>query len=205
MGRDRDHARDGRRRIRRFSRRLLQIKKRENEIKISDRVDRGLAVLVFFAGATLVNLTNQVTGTLPHGNGGTDVASPGSAGNGLRSGGTNWASSHLAFSDLSGSASAAQLPNPSSSTLGGIESHSLSITHEFLIAHLDGGVRHAAQPACGDLSDSGESATPMRQTPQTSGAARSRRHEFRRPSGRGRSLLRSAIRTPRAPSRQDRR
>ena len=69
-----------------------------------------LAILVFFAGATLVNLTNQVTGTLPHGNGGTDVTSPGSAGNVLRSNGTNWASAVLAHSDLSGSSTCAQQP-----------------------------------------------------------------------------------------------
>lgn len=43
--------------------------------------------------ATLINLENQVTGVLAHGNGGTDVSSPGASGNVLTSTGTNWASS----------------------------------------------------------------------------------------------------------------
>jgi hypothetical protein len=111
-----------------------------------------VAVVIFFGGATLVNLTNQVTGTLPHGNGGTDVTSPGSAGNGLRSNGTSWASAQFGFSDLSGSATAAQLPNPSSSTLGGIESFA-AVTHQWIRSISTSGVPAASQPACGDLSD----------------------------------------------------
>jgi hypothetical protein len=54
-----------------------------------------LAVLGFFlclAATTQIDLTNQVRGTLPHGNGGTDVTSPGSNGNLLTSNGTSWTS-----------------------------------------------------------------------------------------------------------------
>jgi hypothetical protein len=40
--------------------------------------------------ATLINLTYQVTGILPHANGGTDIASPGGSGNVLTSNGTTW-------------------------------------------------------------------------------------------------------------------
>jgi hypothetical protein len=54
-----------------------------------------LALFGFFStalAATLINLTYQVTGTLPHGNGGTDVTSPGASGNVLTSNGTVWQS-----------------------------------------------------------------------------------------------------------------
>ena len=46
-------------------------------------------------GGTLanVNLTSQVTGTLPAANGGTGLAAPGTSGNVLTSDGTNWTSS----------------------------------------------------------------------------------------------------------------
>jgi hypothetical protein len=111
-----------------------------------------VAVLLFFGGTTLINLTNQVTGTLPHGNGGTDVTSSGAAGNVLRSTGSAWASAVLAISDLSGSVSAAQLPNPSASTLGGVESIAAA-SHNFLTDISTSGVPHKAQPACTDLSD----------------------------------------------------
>jgi hypothetical protein len=87
-----------------------------------------LAILVFFAGATLVNLTNQVTGTLPHGNGGTDVTSPGSAGNVLRSNGSSWASAALAHSDLSGSSTCAQQPALTGDTTSSAGSCSTTVT-----------------------------------------------------------------------------
>ena len=112
-----------------------------------------VAVLLFVGGRTLIDLTNDVANTLPHGNGGTDVTSPGSSGNGLRSNGSSWASSQFAFSDLSGSASAGQLPNPSSSTLGGIESFA-AITHQWIRSISTSGVPAASQPDFSDLTGS---------------------------------------------------
>jgi hypothetical protein len=60
--------------------------------------------------SNLLNLATEVKGTLPHGNGGTDVTSSGSSGNVLRSNGSSWASAQLAFSDLSGSLACGQHP-----------------------------------------------------------------------------------------------
>ena len=62
--------------------------------------------------ATLVNLKNQVTGILAHGNGGTDVASPGAVNNVLTSTGSAWTSSPPSGGG-SGSASTGT-PNPKS-------------------------------------------------------------------------------------------
>ncbi len=59
----------------------------------------------------------------------------------------------LAFSDLSGSATGAQLPNPSASTLGGVESLA-AVSHNFLTSISTSGVPAAAQPAFTDISGS---------------------------------------------------
>src|SRR5207237_8615009 len=48
------------------------------------------------------------------------------------------------------------LPNPSSSTLGGIESLAL-VSHKFISSISTSGVPAATQPACGDLSDAATS------------------------------------------------
>lgn len=56
-----------------------------------------------------------------------------------------------AFSDLSGSATGAQLPNPSASTLGGVESLA-AVTHNFLTSISTSGVPAQAQPAFTDIS-----------------------------------------------------
>jgi hypothetical protein len=56
-----------------------------------------------------------------------------------------------AFSDLSGSVAAAQLPNPSASTLGGIESIA-SVSHQWINTISTSGVPSATQPAESDLS-----------------------------------------------------
>ncbi len=53
----------------------------------------------------------------------------------------------------SGTLGAARLPNPSATTLGGIESIA-STAHNFLTSVSTSGVPAKAQPACGDLSDS---------------------------------------------------
>jgi len=68
------------------------------------------AMLFGIAAGNLTNLTNQVSGTLAHGHGGTDVTSPGSSGNVLQSNGTNWTSAALATSSLSGSIACGQMP-----------------------------------------------------------------------------------------------
>jgi len=76
--------------------------------------------------------------------------------------GNNWATgiaasgnancSQVAFSNLSGSASAAQLPNPGASSLGGVESLA-AVSHRWINTISTSGVPGATQPACGDLSD----------------------------------------------------
>ncbi len=62
-----------------------------------------------------------------------------------------WA--QVAFADLSGSATGAQLPNPSASTLGGVESIA-AVTHNFLTSISTSGVPTQAQPAFTDISGS---------------------------------------------------
>jgi hypothetical protein len=56
-----------------------------------------------------------------------------------------------AFSDITGVASAAQLPNPSSSGLGGIQSFA-AVSKNWIRAISTAGVPTASQPATGDLS-----------------------------------------------------
>ncbi len=59
----------------------------------------------------------------------------------------------LAFTDLTGTATAAQLPNPSASTLGGVESLAV-VSHNFLTGISTSGVPTQAQPAFTDISGS---------------------------------------------------
>ncbi len=56
-----------------------------------------------------------------------------------------------AFSDISGSVAASQLPNPSASTLGGIESLA-STSHQWINAISTSGVPSSTQPAYSDIS-----------------------------------------------------
>lgn len=56
-----------------------------------------------------------------------------------------------AFSDISGSVAAAQLPNPSASTLGGIESLA-AVSHKWINTISTSGVPSATQPAFSDIS-----------------------------------------------------
>jgi hypothetical protein len=58
----------------------------------------------------------------------------------------------LAFSDISGSVAASQLPNPSASTLGGIESIA-AVSHKWINSISTSGVPNLTQPAAADLSD----------------------------------------------------
>jgi hypothetical protein len=58
----------------------------------------------------------------------------------------------LAFSDISGTAAASQLPNPSASTLGGIESIA-AVSHKWINSISTSGVPNLTQPAAADLSD----------------------------------------------------
>jgi len=56
-----------------------------------------------------------------------------------------------AFTDISGSVAAAQLPNPSSTTLGGVKSLAL-VTNKFLTDITTGGLPEAARPVVGDIT-----------------------------------------------------
>jgi hypothetical protein len=56
----------------------------------------------------------------------------------------------------SGTLGAARLPNPSSSSLGGVQSKA-AVSHNFLTSISTSGVPAASQPACGDLSDAAAS------------------------------------------------
>ncbi len=58
-----------------------------------------------------------------------------------------------AFTDISGSVAASQLPNPSASTLGGVQSKA-AVTSNFLTQISTSGVVSAAQPAFSDISGS---------------------------------------------------
>lgn len=57
----------------------------------------------------------------------------------------------LAFSDFSGTVAATQLPNPSSSTLGGVESYTL-VANQFLTSISTSGVPASAQPSFANVS-----------------------------------------------------
>jgi hypothetical protein len=58
----------------------------------------------------------------------------------------------VATNITSGTLPAARLPNPSASTLGGVESIA-AVTHDFITDINTSGVPHQARPACADLSD----------------------------------------------------
>jgi len=58
-----------------------------------------------------------------------------------------------AFTDISGTVAASQLPNPSSSTLGGVKSLA-AVSHNFLTSITTAGLPVAAQPAFTDISGS---------------------------------------------------
>jgi hypothetical protein len=67
---------------------------------------------------------------------------------------TSWAGN--ASNITSGTLPAARLPNPTASTLGGIESFA-SVAHQWINAISTSGVPSATQPACGDLSNAAAS------------------------------------------------
>lgn len=60
-------------------------------------------------------------------------------------------SSQPAFSDISGSVAASQLPSPTATTLGGVKS-TTAVAHQFLTALSTAGVFSQAQPAFTDIS-----------------------------------------------------
>jgi hypothetical protein len=57
----------------------------------------------------------------------------------------------VAFSDISGTVAAAQLPNPTASTLGGIEAIG-AVAHQWIDSISTSGVPHLSQPAFSDIS-----------------------------------------------------
>ena len=71
-----------------------------------------------------------------------------------RTGAVVAATSDYSFSQISGSVAASQLPNPSSSTLGGVKSLA-AVSHNFLTSIGTNGTPTQAQPACADISDAG--------------------------------------------------
>lgn len=64
----------------------------------------------------------------------------------------NFTASQPAFTDISGSVAASQLPNPSATTLGGIQSIA-AVAKKYLTSISTLGVPVAAQPVLSDLSD----------------------------------------------------
>lgn len=58
----------------------------------------------------------------------------------------------------SGTVGATRLPNPSASTIGGVESIT-AVTHNFLTSISTSGVPAQAQPACADISNAGTACT----------------------------------------------
>ncbi len=96
------------------------------------------------------------SGIVPLAKGGanTDLSGTGGASNFLRqnSVGANITVVQPAFTDISGSVAATQLPNPTASTLGGIESLA-SVAHKWINQISTSGVPSATQPATTDISD----------------------------------------------------
>lgn len=70
---------------------------------------------------------------------------------GLSTGTGVFTQSQPAFSDISGSVASTQLPTPTASTLGGVESLT-AVTHNFLTSISTSGVPTQAQPAFSDIS-----------------------------------------------------
>lgn len=70
---------------------------------------------------------------------------------GIGSGTGSPSSAQAAFTDISGSVAASQLPNPSASTLGGVES-AAAVTHQWINSISTSGVPALSQPAFTDIS-----------------------------------------------------
>ncbi len=116
-----------------------------------------------FVGTDIATVGTVTAGTwqgtkvgLAYGGTNADLSATGAAHNVLKqsSSGAAITVGQLAFSDLSGSATGAQLPNPSSSTLGGIESFAAQ-SNKWINTISTSGVPSATQPATTDLSDIG--------------------------------------------------
>lgn len=67
-------------------------------------------------------------------------------------------SAQPAFSNISGTATAAQLPFPTTSTIGGVEAIT-AVAHQWISAISTAGVPQLSQPAAGDISGLGTAAT----------------------------------------------
>jgi hypothetical protein len=110
-----------------------------------------------FATAQIPNLdaSKITTGQIALARGGTaaDLSATGGTHQVLKQSSTGAAITvgQLAFSDISGTLAATQLPNPSASTLGGVES-AAAVTHQWIDSISTSGVPHLSQPAYSDIS-----------------------------------------------------
>jgi len=86
-----------------------------------------------------------------------------------RTGTVTAATNDYSFSQISGSVAASQLPNPSASTLGGVESIA-AVAHNFLTGISTSGVPSQAQPAFTDISGTATSAQLPAATNSAQGA-----------------------------------
>jgi len=120
-------------------------------------ISGGVATAPSWGKIALDGGTPAVSGILPLANGGTNADLSGTGGTSfvLRQSTTGAAItvSQLSFANISGSVSASQLPNPTASTLGGIESLA-AVTSKWINTISTSGVPSATQPASTDLSDS---------------------------------------------------
>ncbi len=120
-----------------------------------------VAQLVVATNIPALPASKITSGQLALAQGGThaDLSATGGASNVLKQTtvGGNISVAQLAFSDLSGSASAAQLPNPSTTTLGGVEAY-VAVSNQFLTSITTAGVPVSAQPAFTNISGSASAA-----------------------------------------------
>ena len=111
-----------------------------------------------FGGAVLTGLLLGNGTSAPTAFGGNSLATHNFANSISASGALSGA--QPAFTDISGSVAASQLPNPSASTLGGIES-AAPVSHDWISSITTAGVPALTQPGFADLSGTANAATQV--------------------------------------------